>query len=229
MPNWCHNTLTASGPLEGVARFKRDARVSDEQPLSFARILPEPSEQEYAAMDEERKVACYLCAGRGKRPVTKEEADEWGCVFHPNVEAVLPFAERRPCNLCAGSGRALPSGQSDSWWNWRYENWGCKWDASFGEPFMALVAEGGNVEATTQALGVVETPEIAIYKFDTPWGPPVPFVERASELYPELEFVLRFGEPGGDFAGQVRCVAGITIESEDLPIDTVLAAEEMWY
>ena len=64
MPNWNHNTLTITGP-EPAIEFFRDQAKTDEQPLSFARFVPEPTEDEYAAMDDARKTDCWFCGGRG--------------------------------------------------------------------------------------------------------------------------------------------------------------------
>ncbi|MGW6332143.1 hypothetical protein [Nocardia rhamnosiphila] len=44
------------------------------RPLMFAALVPEPPDAQYAVMDETSKTTCYLCAGRGKRPVTDTEA-----------------------------------------------------------------------------------------------------------------------------------------------------------
>jgi hypothetical protein len=230
LPNWCHNTLTVSGEADELARFVEAVRESDEQPLSFAKLVPEPSDEEYEATDEANKVTCRLCAGKGKRPVTQEEADEWGIEFHEGVVPELPFDDRAKCNGCSGSGRALPVMSMGAWYAWRSANWGCKWDASFSDTgVMALVAEGGDVEVTKEAQVATVTPTVAVYKFDTPWGPPVPFVETAAEKFPDLEFVLRFGEMGNDVAGELRYDGGVLLAENELPIDEVLAPEEMWY
>lgn len=42
MPNWCHNKLYVGGDTADLARFM-DAVKTDEQPLSFERILPTPA------------------------------------------------------------------------------------------------------------------------------------------------------------------------------------------
>jgi hypothetical protein len=197
--------------------------------LSFASLVPELSDSEYAAMDEEALVVCWLCGGRGKRPVTAKEAEALGVGFTPEVVAVVPFDERPDCNGCSGSGRALPPGHGGSWHRWRIERWGTKWDATFDGPGAAVGHADADVGASVEAQGITATPEVAIYKFDTAWSPPIPFAVRASELFAALELTLRFGEPGGGFAGQTRAVAGLLIEDEELDLDDVLAPEEMWF
>ena len=61
------------------------------------------------------------------------------------------------------------SSTDDSWYNWNNRNWGCKWDASSVE----LVVDEENGENW-----------VLVYKFDTPWAPPVPAMEKLSEQYP---------------------------------------------
>lgn len=227
MPNWCHDTLTVRGEAEELARFIAAARESDEQPLSFAKIIPEPTKEEYAAIDEANMVPCYMCGGHGDLPVSEEQAEERGAKWFPWMDPAE--REDRSCNVCSGSGRSLPHLTDSAWRNWRDENWGCKWDASFGEPFLALGQEGADVDACIEAQGSTVTPTVAVYKFDTPWAPPMPFVEQASEKFPELEFELQYGEPGNGYAGVERYIAGVCVEAEEKAIEDVLAPEEMWF
>jgi hypothetical protein len=260
MPNWCHNTLTVAGERGDVAAFAKAAQPTEASareawqsirpakgkrrpafrrfyadyvacnPLSFASLVPEPSEAEYAEMDEALKERCWLCGGRGKRPATQEEADALGVGFTPNVVPLVPFSERPDCNGCAGSGRALPMGHGGSWYAWRLAHWGTKWDASFDGPGLALMRdEAADLEVCREAQGITRTPEIVFYKFDTAWAPPTPFVQRASERHRTLEFTLRYGEPGNNFAGALKAVAGEVTEEQELAVDEVLAPEEMWF
>lgn len=227
MPNWCHNTLTVRGESGELRHFVETVRESDEQPLSFAKLVPEPTEEEYAAMDEQNKVLCRMCAGHGDLPASQEQASERGANWYPWMDPAE--REDRTCNVCSGEGRALPSLVGSAWRLWRGTNWGCKWDASFSGPFLALGAEGATVDACVEAQGATLTPEVAVYKFDTPWAPASPFVEAASEQFPELEFEMRFGEPGVGFAGVERYVGGLCVEQEEREIDEILAPEEMWF
>ena len=257
MPNWCHDTLIVAGPPQELERFIEAARPQDEalrrdyadwpsydmasrpatwheyarqakehQPLSFGSLVPEPSQATYEAMEDEMATMCNLCQGKGKRPVTKEEADEWGAPFYEDVVPVMPFEDREPCNGCGGKGRrSLHPG----WYEWRIQNWGTKWDASFSEPFGALGAEEANPELSVQALGLTESDQVAIYKFDTAWSPPMPVIEQASEQFPELRFTLRFAEVGNGYAGEVTYQVGIEQDSKELEVEEVLAPEEMWF
>jgi hypothetical protein len=255
MPNWCHNTLTVIGEEAELARFVEDARPSEalarvwwrkakadkwepekrtfkvffadlqeHQPLSFDAIVPQPSDEELHQLEE--REPCDMCGATGTLPESELQAIAQGAKWYPWMDP----SERadRTCNVCGGTGDRVAFGK-EGWYSWRLENWGCKWDCSFGEPFLALGQEGMDVDETVEAKRATITPTVAVYKFDTPWSPPTPFVEQASEKYPGLEFVLRFGEPGSGFAGECRYVAGAMTEDVELSVEDVLAPEEMWF
>lgn len=65
---------------------------------------------------------------------------------------------------------------ADNWYDWRCNNWGCKWDAS----------------------------ESAFYKngddwmisFQTPWGPPIEFLQALSKKFKEFQFELQYADEG---------------------------------
>ena len=78
-----------------------------------------------------------------------------------------------------------PSGlRNDELWRWRFVNWGVKWDVQ-----------------------LLATDETGI-SFLSPWGPPIPFLKRASERFRDLYFVLNFFEPGMAFCGTARATQG---------------------
>lgn len=123
----------------------------------------------------------------------------------------------------------VPCGTGDDWYESHLTKWGTKWDANFDGAVVALGGPEMDVDLTTKANGAVETPTVVVYKFDTAWSPPLPFVQSASELYPEIEFTLRWAEVGNEAAAQHRFVAGLEVEQEDLAVEDVLAPEEMWF
>jgi hypothetical protein len=194
----------------------------EQQPLSFHMLVPEPPDEELRELEEH--VPCTMCGAHGTLPRSEWEARARGARWLPWM------AERNggACNVCSGSG--LKRVSEPGWYTWRIENWGTKWDAHFGDPFLVIRTEGStDVEKCVEAKGATITPTVAIYKFDTAWSPPIPVVEAASERYPELEFTLTFGEPGAGYAGRVLCLAGLCVEDEELELEDVLAPEEMWF
>lgn len=224
MPNWCHNTLTVSGEEAELKAFVEQVR-DDEQPLSFAKIVPQPSDEELRKLETYQP--CTMCGAVGTLPESEEQAAERGARWYTWMDP----AERddRTCNVCRGSKEERVG--MEGWYTWRCNHWGTKWDASFSDsgPFIAFGQEGMDVELTKQAQGLVSTPVVAVYKFDTAWGPPEPVVEAASEQHPQLEFVLRYGEPGEGYAGEVRFISGLAVSKESLEVEEVLAPEELWF
>jgi hypothetical protein len=239
-PNWAHNTLTVRGDAEPLLAFVEKVRT-DEQPLTFAAHVPDWPDEQIKAMDDAAMEDCYMCGGTGYRPRTELEALTMGVPFYGEaVKEDVPDEERRACNVCKdpakdwepgipGTGRALPQTAQGCWWDMRYSQWGTKWDASFNGPFMALGDAGADVDACVDAQGSVLTPEVAIYKFDTAWSPPVPWLITVAEMEPELEFELHFGEPGNNFAGRVHFAGGVCVLEEECEVDEILAPEEMWF
>ena len=79
----------------------------------------------------------------------------------------------------------LKAGYEAAGYDWERENWGCKWGAD--EP--QILDEGGNC---------------LIYEFYTAWSPPIEFLEKVAVLWPVLQFVLEYEEPGIGFKGLAK-------------------------
>lgn len=100
------------------------------------------------------------------------------------------------------------------WWNSRpdlsgefpvhpYDKWGYTWCCNnWGTNTNARDARYGDYAERGEELS-------AAVEFETAWAEPWPIVLRASELFPDLTFVLHYFEPLGDFAGCYRCTAGV--------------------
>jgi hypothetical protein len=71
----------------------------------------------------------------------------------------------------------------DNWYDWRFENWGSKWDAQ--EPY---------IEEDENGLTI---------NFDTAWSPAIPYIKQVALMFPDLIFDLYFMETGEWFAGRV--------------------------
>jgi hypothetical protein len=126
-------------------------------------------------------------------------------------------------------GNSDDDGLFPDWYSWRVANWGTKWDASFGGGAWGVGEEGMDLEKSIEAQGVQKAKMAAVYKFDTAWSPPYAWLKTAAEKWPALTFVLRFGEVGGGFAGQLTYVNGKQTEELELAVEDVLAPEEMWF
>lgn len=91
------------------------------------------------------------------------------------------------------------------WYHWRLENWGCKWDIN-------------NHEYVEDAYDQIVEADFDDYiecniPYETPWGPNLEFLERASKIYPDLEFNIRYYEPGCELAGDFTYCNGNETEN----------------
>jgi hypothetical protein len=87
------------------------------------------------------------------------------------------------------------------WYDWQSSNWGTKWDAC--------------------EVSVDVNPKSVEVNFDTAWGPPGVWMEKASAAHPKLKFVLRFCEGGMGFYGTLTAQAGeLEDDTRDFPKDT---------
>lgn len=80
------------------------------------------------------------------------------------------------------------------WYEWATDNWGVKWDAG--------------------AVRYDASPGFRRYQFETAWGPPVEWAEKASALYPELRLSIQYDEPGMGFVGTFVVEGGEVLVDE---------------
>jgi hypothetical protein len=90
-------------------------------------------------------------------------------------------------------------------YEWCILNWGVKWNAH--NPSQSL-------DSTYTGASGGECAEIEI-NFETAWSPPKPVIDRASGLFPELRFDLRYFECGCGFNGMFVCEGGEVVTDED--------------
>lgn len=87
----------------------------------------------------------------------------------------------------------------NSWYNWNVKNWGTKWDASDVE----LISDEPNGEN-----------HVLVYRFDTPWSPPIPVIEKLSEQYPRLLLTLSYEEEQR-WGGEIEFTQGEIISEQE--------------
>lgn len=85
---------------------------------------------------------------------------------------------------------------ADNWYDWHCESWGTKWDARA-------------VELITNKKNKL------VYRFDTAWAPPIPWLQVVSKKFPSLEFVLDCTEEMGAFVGTATAKNGKVTEDFD--------------
>ena len=108
----------------------------------------------------------------------------------------------------------------ENWYEWRIENWGCKWSPCFEQSVHLFVSykNGENKEFNDYENNFIgetildikkEFDEIEsatlICNFQTPWGPPDKIFDKWKELYQPLglEVTLDFYEPGCCIMGEL--------------------------
>ena len=81
-----------------------------------------------------------------------------------------------------------------SWFDWRVNNWGTKWDAS---------------DVYTENSTETEL----VYSFSTAWDAPTVWLGKICEQFPLLRFHLSFSEIGNQFQGEMICEKGEVVEN----------------
>jgi hypothetical protein len=90
-------------------------------------------------------------------------------------------------------------GVTPFWYDWHCDNWGCKWDA-------------GDVEFDDYGA------DQKLFRFSTPWAPPIPALTSLSKQYPNLHIELEWEEEQG-FGGTFTFTNGEPTETDyyDIP------------
>lgn len=76
-----------------------------------------------------------------------------------------------------------------SWYDWRIDKWGTKWqesDLSVGQEYTE------NKDETS----------VIAFNFNTAWGPPIEAFNKIAQDYPNILFCLYYEEPGMGFCGR---------------------------
>tara|TARA_A200000159_G_scaffold161730_1_gene184182 strand:- start:2675 stop:3271 length:597 start_codon:yes stop_codon:yes gene_type:complete len=197
MPNWCNNDLYISGDKDSIKKFKLAAKGPTQTYNDFR--------------EHESKWPEKLDDIRLK--VLSEQLPEPGPVSDFSFHALFPVPDeirRLPydCNQANKIRKALGlEGEVQGGYSWESSNWGCKWGAS---------------EA---ALWSSEE-SFLHYGFDTPWGPPEPFIDKISKDWPDLHFELHYEEPGMNFRGEYHVQNGEELYSYTAECDEPSEDEE---
>lgn len=100
------------------------------------------------------------------------------------------------------TGEMPSDGFNAGGYEWCVERWGTKWNAC-----------RVNVGDATECGGELS----AALHFDTAWSPPRPVILKASELFPDLRFDLRYFEGRGGFCGTCICEGGSVTRDDTRP------------
>lgn len=203
MPNWCECDLTIEGNQNRVEEILEFAK-GEESAFDFNRFAPIPPEllEVQSGSDE-----------LGYRAKYGSDTEVGNLLTYPWIrsegvttrEGLLSFLERARPEMMANADRYKANQEKYgflTWYEWSISHWGTKWNASnvtVGQP---------------EVWGRESTVEIC---FSTAWSPPLPVIRRASELFPDLRFDLRYFECGMAFNGIYRCKGGEVERDESGP------------
>jgi hypothetical protein len=92
--------------------------------------------------------------------------------------------------------------KGNNWYDWNVRNWGTKWDVA--------VSDDSKYNETEL---VTDSEDTLVYRFDTAWSPPIPAIEKLSEMFPNIEFDLEYEEETG-WGGNYLFLNGDGTETE---------------
>lgn len=181
MPNWCTNSLKVTGPTGALSEFTLRAFGLDGDVIdNLACGVVNGTELQGTETADEVRSRIIVDALMAER-------DESCFSFSrhiPMPEELQGTVSPTPTNTEEECRRNLELRELygyDNWYNWCVSNWGCKWDASHMDP--------PTVDATQVRI-----------RFETPWSPPLPWLETVHEIHPELTFELACEEESGAFS-----------------------------
>ena len=171
MPNWCSNELEVIGDKK--ARDEFIARITNE----------DTSEHKYEILPN-----LFPCP----EPLRKARAGHFTAEPNSNWANLLEkgditqewhdeLVERNRKGYEEAQANIAQYGYSD-WYEWCVKNWGTKW---------------GDTETDL----MVHDDDQTMLSFQSAWSPPVEGLQKISEKFPTLTFVLTYSEEGMDFYG----------------------------
>ena len=153
MPNFVKNILTLQGSLSESDRLL-SAIQGKNGPMDFQKIIPMPSE-----LDIESGSRTDRGLGRFSRFVVENgglpQREAGYLAAHPEIE-------KEEWELGKQAYRNIQKYGSPTWYQWRIQHWGTKWNAS-------------SAEITDGQLS-----------FLTAWNAPKPVLEKLSHMFPSL-------------------------------------------
>lgn len=153
MPNYVKNILSFDGDPDRVGRLF-SAIQGENGPMDFNKLIPMPAELEIEAGSRTtagfKKYMAFLA-------VTGLHTE-----MEPAYLAAHPEIDREEWDLGKQAFHNLQNFGCPTWYEWRIQNWGTKWNASSAE-----VSDGR-------------------LSFLTAWNAPKPIMEKLSEMFPTV-------------------------------------------
>jgi len=196
MPNWCNNVLSIQGPkIEEVLR----AIAGENGAMDLQKIVPMPEaiKNTKSGMDEEVALSCAkndLSHWKDMPWVTNSEISTTRQIaehFRVDYDEAVAYGKRLLQNLQQYG--------ATTWYDWCWQNWGCKWNTLNSEA-VKLSETSGRVD------------------FITPWSPPTPAIRALASEFPDHSFTLTYADFEGGTAGLIEVKGEKTIRDEDLEV-----------
>ena len=242
MPNHVKNILEYSGPIAQVQRMRtfvkhqeviEDGTLGEEVPFSFQEIIPMPESLNIEAGSRTDDALRYYLAlvqdtlKQDEKQALDDARKRYG--FRTGQYQPMTIEERRQFEDridLEEQDKAMKDGatllynlshyQAATWYDWRIENWGTKWDA-----YDRTSEETDNGNTGT-----------GNYTFSTAWAPPVPVIRRLSFTFPDITFKWKWAdEDYGNNLGEVRFADGNVVWRrmiEEGTKEAVAFAKEVW-
>ena len=157
MPNWVRNIVKFGCSDERMNEIKK-AITDDEGNIEFNKIIPMPGSLNLTSGSiTDRSLDCYR-----NQDLREELMKKYG-IGHETFDAYVELGKVYDLNI---REYGFPT-----WYEWRYANWGTKWDAS---------------ETYWNSDNIVT--------FETAWSCPIPIFEKISEMYPDVPFEVAFAD-----------------------------------
>lgn len=185
MPNHCQNNLTVTGDSEQLQRF-------------IQAITKEPDKDGNISIKQLVPMPEALEGTQSPTPESPEPNPHWAVSLAEGKitqEWHDELCEKQRTRYEAGVKAKAETGYSN-WLDWTHDNWGTKWGDY--DDYVEIHGDG-SVE-----IGYM-----------TAWGPfDEKFWHKVSAMFPGLEFLIVYDEPGMCFAGSEKFVNGKTVYSE---------------
>lgn len=114
--------------------------------------------------------------------------------FRKKDEAAISYEREHPSDW---SNRPK-DGYNFGGYDWCVDNWGTKWGFCRVQAPTLRKLSGGWGRLT--------------YHFETAWSPPEPLIKKMGEMFPNLNFTMKYYEAGMGFKGVIQIEAGQVVE-----------------
>ena len=197
MPNWCDNNLKIHGTKEKIEEIKK---VIEEHSKWGGEGHPKEYKCKYPKLDGTPMGFLHYCKPEPDyttTPVAKT---------YPEIGAKYAKTEAEREKRLENK----PTIRDDSWWDWRIQNWGTKWEITFD-----WVGEDGDEE-------------VILLSFQSAWAPPIDAYKALFTHEGITGIEATYYEPGCTFAGRFIDGKNTCFDTSSLTKDDFEKNETIW-